>query len=328
MNYQPKDAVVKQSDRANLLGVLEFENERLAAGLANIQKNLAESVEFNREVLGEFRQLEDDFGGLVSDSQKISSEIEHLNRTVDESKANTERMGLLMGNIRGLLKAIVSISEQTNLLALNATIEAARAGEAGKGFSVVANEVKELSKQTKGAAEDITNAVAQINAQSTLVNQSMDSSTNLCQEISEIMTRFDERLHATNESNRRSMQRVFGTNDRLFMVLAKLDHVLWKVNTYLSVLKREETFNFVDHHNCRLGKWYEQGDGRTHFSHLGCFKELESPHSVVHNGTRKVFEMLDYDEFNCPELQKALKLMEEGSEGVFRVLDRMLAEKG
>ncbi|MEX0300028.1 MAG: methyl-accepting chemotaxis protein [Kordiimonas sp.] len=41
---------------------------------------------------------------------------------------------------------IEQINKQTNLLALNAKIEATRAGEAGKGFGVVADEVRELSK--------------------------------------------------------------------------------------------------------------------------------------------------------------------------------------
>ena len=61
-------------------------------------------------------------------------------------------------------------------------------------------------------------------------------------------------------NNAQLMHETFGstehTAERVFMSLAKLDHVLWKVNTYLSAITHKEQFAFVDHHNCRLGKWY------------------------------------------------------------------------
>lgn len=89
-----------------------------------------------------------------------------------DAKANSERLnevGMAMKkletnfqSITRLIKSIHTIADQTNLLALNATIEAARAGDAGKGFAVVANEVKELSRVTKNANEDVQKTLFQI----------------------------------------------------------------------------------------------------------------------------------------------------------------------
>ncbi|WP_234697201.1 CZB domain-containing protein [Nitrosophilus alvini] len=111
------------------------------------------------------------------------------------------------------------------------------------------------------------------------------------------------------------------------MSLAKLDHVIWKVNTYISIAKKEEAFKFVDHHNCRLGKWYYEGEGKEFFSDAPSFSALEIPHATVHNGTKKIFDLIHQDKTSFEELLDALEEMEDGSKKVFEILDKILAEK-
>ncbi len=54
-----------------------------------------------------------------------------------------------------LVEVIEGIAHKTRLIALNANVEAARAGEAGRGFSVVADEVRELSRQITDASANV-----------------------------------------------------------------------------------------------------------------------------------------------------------------------------
>ena len=316
-----------QSD-SRLLEICQLENQKLKAALATVQQNLAESVASNSEAIGNFHRLEGDFTSLVEKSRWIASEVVELNKQVTGSSETTESMQSCIDDIQGLLGSIVEISDKTNLLALNASIEAARAGEAGRGFSVVAGEVKELSKRTKQAAENTNIAISTITSESLRVRDSMRASTEMCDEIQSVVNEFQRKLSSTSQSNQRSVEQVTYTSDRIFMSLAKLDHILWKVNTYLSAIEGEPAFDFVDHKHCRLGKWYEEGDGQQHFSRTPSYPELESPHAGVHSRTLRVFELIEDDDASSDELYQVLKEMEHNSERVFTLLDRILDEKG
>ncbi len=112
------------------------------------------------------------------------------------TNSTVSKLGESSAEIGQVIKVITSIAEQTNLLALNATIEAARAGEAGKGFSIVANEVKELAKQTGKATEDISQRIKSIQANtedavkaigkiSEVINQISDISNSIASAVEE-----------------------------------------------------------------------------------------------------------------------------------------------
>ncbi len=113
---------------------------------------------------------------VESSSQEMQASIQEISRAANNSagvvheavraaesaKEAIERLRESSDAIGKVTKVITTIAQQTDLLALNATIEAARAGTAGKGFAVVANEVKELSKGTARATEEITQKIETI----------------------------------------------------------------------------------------------------------------------------------------------------------------------
>jgi methyl-accepting chemotaxis protein len=105
--------------------------------------------------------------------------------------------------IGGIVKLISQIAGQTNLLALNATIEAARAQEAGRGFAVVAAEVKNLSRQTASATEEISGEIGKMRttvSDTASVVQEMSQSIGEMNEISAQLSAQTDELSTSVDS--------------------------------------------------------------------------------------------------------------------------------
>lgn len=101
--------------------------------------------------------------------------ISQLASEVGESSVQIEAVNEESESVSGVVEVIKSIADQTNLLALNAAIEAARAGEHGRGFSVVADEVRSLSKRTQESTEVIEKIIVALQDKARLAVSSMQN---------------------------------------------------------------------------------------------------------------------------------------------------------
>ncbi len=288
---------------ANFSQQLEDENRQLTQATAIITRST--------EVLA----------AIAQDLVTISNEATRSNDSVNSLRTVTEEISRFVGVIN-------SLSEQTNLLALNAAIEAARAGEQGRGFAVVADEVRSLAQKSGEGTAQIGQLVKRIDEQTahaeTLISGMNEKTHTATASASEV-----QRIVESMVSFSRKMYEVIGSASREnFLQTVKLDHVVWKASVYQRFVDNtpQDLQAVVNHHDCRLGHWYYQGEGAQRYARLAAFRRLEEPHKKVHECGLQALQLKMQG--REAESFERLACMEKASEEVIGLLDEMARELG
>jgi len=129
---------------------------------------------------------------------KLHAHAQDVERENKETVLHVEALNDRTQAVKKILGMIDDISIQTHLLALNASVEAARAGEAGQGFSVVADEIRNLSEQTKAATADISTILGELNGDVNRVTESIEHSVAIVGEQNSLIVETKDKFDAIN----------------------------------------------------------------------------------------------------------------------------------
>jgi methyl-accepting chemotaxis protein len=275
-----------------------------------------------------------DASELATDSRNditdITNELNALNEQVNINNDSIGEIANQANDITSVIQLITDIADQTNLLALNAAIEAARAGEHGRGFAVVADEVRKLAERTHKATGEISVSIKSLQQNMSEIQTSSDNMKTTVEGSTEKISGFENTLIELSENSSKIVNYSYRMENSIFIVLAKLDQILFKSRAYNSIISLKNVVPSKAGEKCRLGEWCSD-EGKVRFANTESFPKLDAPRIMV---SKKVHENLSYLEKDAEEntLKNADKIiknfddMEDVSSEVFVLLDKMLKE--
>ncbi len=249
---------------------------------------------------------------------------DEVRKLAEESQRATKQIETIIEDItNGTTQAVESMKKGTKEVEEGSTVvnEALTSLDTiSKKVSEVAAQIEEMSAATEeqlANAEKVQKSISDVSAvaeessaSSEEVSASVEETTASMQQVSESA----QNLAKAADELRNKVAR-FKVDDKNasqgLLDVAKNDHKVWvqKLQGMIKGTTKLDDKELKDHHECRLGKWYDE-DGKRLYGGNAAFQKLENPHARIHSVGKEAAAL-----YNAGKKDEAARKVKE-AEGV------------
>ncbi|MTI42986.1 methyl-accepting chemotaxis protein [Roseibium hamelinense] len=311
--------------------------------LSEVISNISSAVSQTSNSVDELSEASDQIGQMLSVIEGIAQQTNllALNATIEAARAGEAGKGFAVvaqevkqlatqtaKSTEDIAARITALREGMSTIQGNMELSTNAVSQSEEAIEQTSLQIDQFASQVSGVSHRMSEIAGILSQQKHACDEIAGSINGVAKLASESSKFVEEVSYNMKDSSANFLENARDSFDPESPValcyMAKIDHVVFKKRVVDTCMGAENwsSHDVPDHHNCRLGKWYD-GLQDPRIQALPSFKALVSPHEIVHAAAKEALD--GAAENNTAKMSAALHAMDEASVDVLRLLDELAA---